>query len=146
MLEPDRILEGATRVLESAVLPELQSGFARGQLQAVLEVLEGLQGQLQWGGMLLTNEAAMLDGVIAQAVESVGGDLGTQLRGYVQTASEPLMDRVLRARELVCLLIEAGHIDGEPPLAEAIKSYLANNTIFHAMALRPGRLAEISQG
>ena len=40
---------------------------------------------------------------------------------------------------------DAGHADGGP-LAAAVDAWLANDAIFKAMALRPSRLAEISQG
>ncbi len=145
MIEPDRILEGLSRTLEESVLPALGSGFARGQLFAVLEVLGGLQGQLGWGGMLLENEAASLAGLIEEASKSVEGALGERLRGYSALASVPLADRLREGRALVCALIEEGHAD-DGEIAGAIDSFLANDTIFKAMALRPTRLAEISQG
>jgi hypothetical protein len=145
MIEPDRILEGLARTLEQSVLPELASGFARGQLFAVLEVIGALQGQVSWGGMLLENEAASLAALLGQAAQRVDGDLGQRLADYASIASAPLADRLREGRALVCALIEAGHADGGELGAE-IDSFLANDTIFKAMALRPGRLAEISQG
>ena len=145
MIETDRILEGLSRTLEESVLPALGSGFARGQLFAVLEVLGALQGQVTWGGMLLENEAALLASLLGEASKSVGGDLGERLGAYAGEASAPLADRLREGRSLLCALIEEGHAD-DGELASAIDSFLANDTIFKAMALRPGRLAEISQG
>ena len=145
MIETDRILEGLARTLEEAVLPALDSGFARGQLFAVLEVLGSLQGQVQWGGMLLENEASSLSTLIEEAAAVTSGELGDRLRRYTQASGATLAVKLHDGRALVCALIEAGHADnGE--LAAAIDGYLANDTIFKAMALRPGRLAEISQG
>jgi hypothetical protein len=145
MIETDRILEGLSRTLEESVLPALGSGFARGQLYAVLEVLGALQGQVTWGGMLLENEAASLASLLGEASKSVGGTLGERLRAYAGGASAPLAERLREGRALVCALIEDGYAD-DGELAAAIDSFLANDTIFKAMALRPGRLAEISQG
>ena len=146
MIEPDRILDGLARTLETAVLPALGSGFARGQLFAVLEVLGALQGQTLWGGMLLENEAATLASLIAEAAAAgIEGDLGRRLAGYAQLSTAPLADRLGEGRALVCALIEGGHAD-QGAIAEAVDRYLANDAIFKAMALRPGRLAEISQG
>jgi hypothetical protein len=145
MIEADRILEGLSRTLEESVLPALGNGFARGQLFAVLEVLGGLQGQLGWGGMLLENEAASLASLLEDASKSTGGTLGERLRGYAALASAPLDDRLREGRALVCALIEEGHAD-DGELALAVDAFLANDTIFKAMALRPSRLAEISQG
>lgn len=145
MIEPDRVLDGIARTLEETVLPALGSGFARGQLFAVLEVLGGLQGQLVWGGMLLENEAANLAALLADAAASVEGDLGARLAAYAGLTGAPLAERLREGRALVCALLDAGHGDnGE--LAAAIDGYLANDTICKAMALRPVRLAEISQG
>jgi hypothetical protein len=145
MIETDRILEGLSRTLEESVLPALGSGFARGQLYAVLEVLGALQGQVTWGGMLLENEAASLASLLGEASKSVGGTLGERLLAYAVGASAPLAERLREGRALVCALIEDGYAD-DGELAAAIDSFLANDTIFKAMALRPGRLAEISQG
>ncbi|MFN2427881.1 MAG: hypothetical protein ABR587_15700 [Candidatus Binatia bacterium] len=145
MMDSDRILDGLARTLEEAVLPALESGFARGQLFAVLEVLGGLEGQLEWGGMLLENEAGALAGLIELAGATTGGELGERLRSHASAANAPLAERLNEGRALVCALIEAGHAD-EEPIASAIDTWLANDTIFKAMALRPGRLGEISQG
>jgi hypothetical protein len=145
MIEPERILEGLARTLEQAVLPAIGGGFARGQLFAVLEVLGALQGQVVWGGMLLENEAASLDGLIEEAKAITKGPLGERLRAYASLAGAPLADRLGEGRALVCALIEEGHAD-EGSLRASVDSFLANDAIFKAMALRPGRLAEISQG
>lgn len=149
MIEPNRILEGIAHTLEQSVLPALQSGFARGQLFAALEALDGLQGQLRWGGMLLDQEAAALSDLLEQAAtvldDNVDADLGRGLRAYSAGDGAPLEERLREGRRLVCALIEAGHADGGE-LASAIDGYLANDTILKAMALRPSRLAEISQG
>lgn len=145
MMEIDRILDGVARTLEDSVLPALDGGFARGQLFAVLEVLGNLQGQVQWGGMLLENEANALSMLIAQAAAATDGELAENLRGYATSGSAPLAERLHEGRGLVCALIEAGLAD-DGDLAAAVDTHLANDTIFKAMALRPSRLAEISQG
>lgn len=145
MIEPDRLLEGIARTLEETVLPSLGSGFARGQLFAVLEVLGALQGQLAWGGMLLDNEAASLASVAALAATTIEGELGWRLLDYGTRPDAPLAERLAEGRALVCALIEAGHADAGP-VKDAVDAHLSNDAIFKAMALRPSRLAEISQG
>lgn len=145
MIEPDRIVDGIARTLEESVLPALGHGFARGQLQAVLEVLGSLQGQLEWGGMLLAGEASMLVDLAAEAAPHAQGELSERLRRYAQGGGAPLGERLREGRELVCMLIESGLAD-EGPLASAVDSWLANDCLLKAMALRPSRLAEISKG
>ena len=145
MVEIDRILDGVARTLENSVLPALDGGFARGQLFAVLEVLGSLQGQVQWGGILLENEANALSTLIAQAAGATDGELAGRLRAYAASDGAPLAERLHQGRALVCALIEAGVAD-DGELAAAVDAHLANDTIFKAMALKPSRLAEISQG
>lgn len=146
MIEIDRILEGLAQTLEQAVLPAVGGGYARGQLFAALEVLAGLQGQVQWGGLLLDHEAQALASLATQAADAVTGEFGARAAAVAAMASEPLEDRLREGRALVCALIEDGHADDDGALASSIRGYLANDSIFKAMGLRPSRLAEISQG
>jgi len=145
MIDPDRMLEGLSRTLEQVVLPETASAYARGQLYAVLEVLASMQGQLLAGGPLLESEASTLASLVEHAAGIVAGDLAARCRSYSATSSHDLATRLAEGRAIVCALIEGGHAD-DGPLAEAVDSWLANDAILKAMALRPSRLAEISQG
>jgi hypothetical protein len=145
MIEPDRILEGIARTLETAVLPALGSGFARGQLHAVLDVISSLHGQLEPGGALLENEASMLSALAAEAAASLPEDLASRCRAYASDPPAGLAERLRAGRAIVCDIIAGGHADGGS-LATAVDGYLTNDTILKAMALRPGRLAEISKG
>jgi len=148
MLDLDRLLSGIIRVLEDRVLPELPSGFARGQLQAVLEVLENLQGRVVLGGPLLEGEAAMLESLAAQAAVELGesdGALAARLRGYVDHPPAGLSERVRLGRALVCELVVSGHADNGN-LGEMVNGFLTNDAIMKAMGLKPSRLSEISRG
>jgi hypothetical protein len=163
MIEADRILEGLAHTLEETVLPALGGGYARGQLYAVLEVIGGLQGQLQWGGMLSENEASTLAALAVEAASTLEGPLKEHASSVAARTAAPLADRLREGRALVCALIDAGYADAAPAgamhaapagamhaetgaLAASINGYLANDAISRAMALRPSRLAEISQG
>lgn len=145
MIDPDRLLSGVAKTLEQAVLPALEGGFARGQLYAVLEVLGGLEGQLAWGGMLLENEAAALADLLAGIADAVPGELGERARAYASLAAAPLAERLHEGRSLVCALIDSGVAD-DGDVKVALDAFLGNDTIFKAMALRPSRLGEISEG
>jgi hypothetical protein len=148
MIDTNRLLEGMLRTLETAVLPALGSGFARGQLFAVLEVLGSLQGQVTWGGALLDNERHAIDALVRDAaahLDQADPELAARLRTHGDRAEICLDDRLREGRQLVCELIERGHADFGP-VAESVRGYLCNDAISKAMALRPGRLAEISQG
>lgn len=144
MTGPDRILEGLAATLEQSVLPALGSGFARGQLFAVLEVLGGLSGQLDWGGMLLENEASSLTALFAECAPTSDPALRPRLEAYASLAPAPLSERLQEGRALLCELIAGGRMDAAT--AAAVDAHLANDTLFKAMALRPTRLGEISQG
>jgi len=148
MLDLDRILSGIARVLEDRVLPELPSGYARGQLHAVLELLENLQGRAVWGGPLLEGEAAMLDSLAAEAAAKLPDQespLAARLRAYTAAPPASLSDRVHAGRALVCELVAGGHADsGE--LAALVDGFLTNDAVMKALGLKPSRLSEISQG
>ncbi len=148
MLDLDRIFSGMIRVLEDRVLPELTSGYARGQLHAVLELLENLQGRTVWGGPLLEGEAAMLDSLAAEAVAELGDPqdaLAVRLRSFVADPPSLLTDRVQTGRALVCDLVAGGHADAGA-LAAMVDAYLTNDAVMKALGLKTSRLAEISQG
>ena len=83
--------------------------------------------------------------LLAEAAASVDGELAERLRRYAASEAAPLAERLEEGRALVCALLEGGCAD-DGALAAAVDGWLANDTIFKAMALRPGRLAEISQG
>ena len=87
----------------------------------------------------------MLDALLAEASAAAGGELGERCRAHGTRAFASLDERLREGRRLVCELIDGGYAD-QGGLASAIDGYLANDTILKAMALRPGRLAEISQG
>jgi hypothetical protein len=149
MIEADRLLDGLARTLEETVLPSVGSGYARGQLFAVLDVLANLQGQVQWGGPALDHEATTLETLAAEALALGEGALDPVLHeraeAMARSGAAPLAERLRAGRELVVALIEAGCAD-RGPLAATIDGYLTSDTLFKAMALRPTRLAEISQG
>lgn len=148
MLELDRILSGMIRVLEDRVLPELSSGYARGQLHAVLELLENLQGRTVWGGPLLEGEAAMLESLAAEAVGKLTdprGSLAARLRDYVAAPPSSLGERIHVGRALVCELVAGGHAD-QGALATLVDGYLTNDAVMKALGLKPSRLSEISRG
>lgn len=145
MIELDRMLEGLAATLEESVLPAVGSGFARGQLHSVLEVLGSLRGQVQWGGLLLESEASAIADLLEEVAASTAGPLRERIVAWSQVSSAPLAERLVEGRGLVCALIEAGLAD-EGPVKTAVDAWLANDTILKAMALPAGRLAEISQG
>lgn len=148
MLDFDRIISGMARVLEDRVLPELTSGFARGQLHAVLELLENLQGRAAWGGPLLEGEAAMLASLAAEAAAQLGdtdGALAVRLRSYAADPPSLLGDRVQMGRALVCELVAGGHADAGA-VATLVDGYLTNDAVMKALGLKPSRLSEISKG
>ncbi|HEY2775119.1 MAG TPA: hypothetical protein VGK20_13820 [Candidatus Binatia bacterium] len=145
MIEPDRTIEGIVAALEKSVLPSLASGFARGQLFAVLEVLGGLLGQLSWGGPIAESEADSLVELMSAVSPSLGGPIAARVRDFAAAPPLAVAERIATGRALLCELIDSGLAD-DGELRSAVDSHLANDTLRRAMALRPSRLAEISQG
>jgi len=155
VIDAERLLTGLAQTLERTVAPALGPGFARGQLQAVLDVLDNLPGRLVWGGAADEQEVEALATLLAVAAtqqsprDGQGGDLARRLQAWPglasASASSSLAERLHEGRSLVCALVESGLADhGE--LASAVDAYLTGDAVVRAMGLRPTRLAEISQG
>jgi hypothetical protein len=151
VIDAERLLTGLAQTLERTVAPALGPGFARGQLQAVLDVLDNLPGRLVWGGAADEQEVEALATLLAAVAsqqgprDGQGGDLARRLQAWPGLASASLAERLHEGRSLVCALVESGLADhGE--VASAVDAYLTGDAVVRAMGLRPTRLAEISQG
>ncbi len=148
MLDPQQVIGGILESLTTSVLPELKSGYARGQFYAIVELLENLGPRVQWGGLALNAEAGMLTGLAAELVspleEQGFGELAERARVYAGREAEGVL-ALEDGRALVCAIIESGAAD-DGPVKALVDGYLINDAVTKGMTLQPSRLAEISQG
>lgn len=145
MFEVQRILQGVVATLEQSVLPELQTGFARGQLWSVIDILENLGARIDWGGQRLEMENEGLTKLAAEIAPAMDDDaLRSRLDSFAEGAATS-SSRSLEGRALLSDVIASGAAD-EGKVRESVDGFLANDAFLGALTLVPSRLAEISKG
>src|SRR5262249_55725428 len=70
----ETLLDGVMQTLRDAVLPAVQGRFARGQLFAVLDVLQNLRDRVEPKAALDEAEASSASGALERALEALGSD------------------------------------------------------------------------
>jgi hypothetical protein len=145
MLSLDRILAGISEVLQKRVVGAVPGAFERGQVWAIIDLLDNLRGRVAWGGEQLVFENDGLTRLAAAVLEHLPeGDLRERFRAFA-VGAEPSSARSLAGRALVCELLETGLAD-RPPVAALVDEFLASDAFLRALALKQSRLSEISQG
>jgi hypothetical protein len=147
LLPPEALIDGAVRTLVDAVLPDVATRFARGQLYAVVDVLRNLRDRVEERAALLEAEAASGVAALERTVAALraAGAAGAAARvasalGGVP-ASSPL-ERAAAVREVLGVALEA-----TPPEARAaLDAHLADQALRDVMVLKPSLLNEISKG
>ena len=67
----ETLLDGVMRTLRDAVLPAVQDRFARGQLFAVLDVLQNLRDRVESKAALDEAEASSADDALGRVVDAL---------------------------------------------------------------------------
>ncbi|MFT4572365.1 MAG: hypothetical protein ACI8TX_001954 [Hyphomicrobiaceae bacterium] len=144
MLEIERIFNGIAETLQRSVLPELQTGFARGQLWSVIEVIDNMAARVDWGGQQLEFENDGLTKLAAELAPMLdAGPLRDRVAAFA-TGGATSVARSHEGRSLICELIETGLAD-DGPIRTAVDGFLANDAFLRGLAMKPSRLSEISQ-
>ena len=99
------LIEALRRALDSAVAPELQSDFARGQLAAVHDILGKLAGMVVWDPQAQQSQALVLRAG-CERFAACAARAGVPLPGGAAAADLPAVQA--RARQLIDWLDEAG--------------------------------------
>jgi hypothetical protein len=149
-LAVETLLDGVMRTLRDAVLPAVAGRFARGQLFAVLDVLQNLRDRIEPKAALAEAEAASAEAALRRAAQLVGGDAGTVVVRALDAAPEA--PPAARAAALRAALVEAFDVlDGLPdgvaaPARAALAEHLAAQAMRDVALLKPSLLQEISKG
>lgn len=155
MLVPvDTLIAGVVHTLKTHVLPEVGTGFARGQLFAVIDVLQNLENRVEEKAELHAMEAdsaaAALARVVAvlraggqpAAAAAVAGDLAA-------VPAEPPHARTAAVRAAVLRALERLG-DLPAPVADAARTalgeYLGVQATRDVALLKPSLLNAISKG
>jgi hypothetical protein len=150
----ERLIDGVTATLLESVLPAMESRFARGQLQAAVDVLANLRDRVEEKPALLEAEARSLEEVLARLLQSLRAaeqDARAQeLEAALGAApAAPLRERTLALERALADL--ASGLDQLPPaLADELRSHLGAHlgpqALRDVLPLKPSRLREISEG
>lgn len=157
MIPPERLIDGAMRTLRERVLPDVGSSFARGQLFAVVDVLNNLRDRIETRCALHEADALAASQALAavaealRAVDDAGGAAGLEaaLAATAPGAGGSPGERASALRGLVSEALAAcpGHLPAARAAAEAaLRGYLVSQAIRDVAPLKPSLLAEISRG
>jgi hypothetical protein len=149
----ETLIDGLVRTLTEAVLPDVTTRFARGQLYAVVDVLRNLRDRIEVRAALAEAESASAAEALARAARALRD-------GGAETAAARLEEAVARAPEApraraealrTALVIALELTDELPPvLADAaripLREHLAAQTLRDLAVLKQSMLAEISRG
>jgi len=147
----EALIDGAVRTLTEAVLPDVTSRFARGQLFAVVDVLRNLRDRLEVKAALHEAEAASAAAALERAAAALGREAAAaRIAGALAAApAGPPAERTAALRAALVAALEA--IDALPeelaaPARAAIAEHLAAQTMREVAVLKPSLLGEISKG
>jgi hypothetical protein len=148
----ERLIDGAVQTLTEAVLPNLATPFARGQLYATVDVLRNLRDRVEPRADLATAESDSAAAALARAAAALTdvpalADRMTDTLRTVPAAPPAARNAALRAA-LVDALTAIAALPAEQarraraPLAE----HLGAQAMRDVAVLKPSMLSEISRG
>jgi hypothetical protein len=153
MLVPvETLIDGVVRTLTERVLPDITTRFARGQLYAVIDVLQNLRDRVEPRAALLDQEADAIAATLGRVLGLLAGSDPSTDRLRAAIAAVPASPPAARAVALRAAVVTAlESIDGMPPVATvaaraAIAEYLAAQTMRDLAVLKPSLVGEISKG
>src|SRR5262245_29326926 len=101
----ETLLDGVMHTLREAVLPSVEGRFARGQLFAVLDVLQNLRDRVEPRADLDATEADSAEVALQAAIASLDGAVAAPLRTAL--ADVPTGPPAARAAALRAALVRA---------------------------------------
>ena len=149
-LTVEMLLDGVMRTLREAVLPAVGERFARGQLFAVLDVLQNLRDRVEPKAELAEVEAASATAALERAAQALPAPDGPELARAL--AEIPAGPPAARAAALRAILVRAyAMLDGlsderGAAARSALAEHLAAQTMRDVAVLKPSLLEEISKG
>jgi len=149
-LSVETLLDGVMRTLREAVLPAVGERFGRGQLFAVLDVLQNLRDRVEPKAELAEVEAASAAAALERAAQALPPPDGPELTRALTDA--PAGPPVARAAALRAIMVRAYELlDALPDergaaARSALAEHLAAQTMRDVAVLKPSLLEEISKG
>ncbi len=148
----ERLIDGVVQTLLEAVLPDVASSFARGQLYAAVDVLRNLRDRIEPRVDLAEAESDSAAAALARAVAALGdaSPLGARIEAVL--AAAPSGAPATRNAALRAALVEALTAiatlpeDAARPARTPIAEHLGNQAMRDVAVLKPSMLGEISRG
>jgi hypothetical protein len=148
----ERLIDGVVQTLTEAVLPDLATPFARGQLYAAVDVLRNLRDRVELRADLATIESDSAVTALERAATALTGAPALATRITDTLGSVPAVPPLARATALRTALVDTLTAIAElaPDTARAARAPIAEHLGAQAMrdvaVLKPSMLGEISRG
>lgn len=145
----DRLLDGVLQTLRAVVAPAIEDRYARGQLFAVLDVLNNLRDRIAIRPELLAAEADSATEALDAAVMALGSVPPPLAAALAAVPAEPLAERVvaLRAALVAAFTVLPTLPDAvAAPAHAALAAHLGGQAMRDVSVLKPSLLEEISKG
>jgi hypothetical protein len=149
LLPVEALIDGVVRTLVDAVLPDVTTRFARGQLYAAVDVLRNLRDRIEPSSALADAEATSARAALERVVASLGTDATRIVDALAAAPAGPPAERAAALRAAVVTALEV--LDGLPApriaaARTAIAEHLAAQVMRDLLVLKPSLLTEISKG
>ena len=148
----ERLIDGVVQTLTEAVLPDLATPFARGQLYAAVDVLRNLRDRIESRVDLATAESASAVAALERAAAALSGAPALARRIIETIHHAPVAPPATRNATLRAALVDALTAIAAlaPDQARAARAPIAEHLGAQAMrdvaVLKPSMLGEISRG
>ena len=154
LIPPEKLVDGCLETLREEVLPHLEKRSARGQLYAVLDVLQNLRDRIEEKTAPLEAEAdsarmalEQIAAVLRDAGDAAAAD--TVTAEMTSAAGESTADWAAALSRTLVSVIEALYAlpSGMPEAARrALAAHLGPQAVRDVAPLKPSLLNEISKG
>lgn len=165
-LSVDRLLEGMIHTLEQVVLPDVSSSYVRGQVFAVIDILNNLTGRLEVRSDLLEKDIQEVKEVLENVKRSLSAAEQLKQNESIRTllssidealnkesADVPLVEQRKALNALLDDIMVAldgckEHMDEDKRLeaVESIRTHLRNWIFRELLALKPSMIRKMSKG
>ncbi len=148
----ERLIDGVVQTLTDAVLPDVATPFARGQLYAAVDVLKNLRDRVEPRADLAVAESESAVAALERAAAALPSAPALALRIADAIRSAPTAPPVARAAALRAALVEtlvslaALPEDEAHPARVPIAEHLGAQAMREVAVLKPSMLSEISRG
>jgi hypothetical protein len=148
----ERLVDGVVETLVDAVLPDLATPYARGQLYAAVDVLRNLRDRIAPRADLATEESDAAVAALERTLAALADASAAAATIRAALAAAPAAPPLARTAALRAALVAALHaIEVLPPeVARAargpILEHLGAQTMRDVAVLKPSMLGEISRG